>query len=150
MGWGYKHTPAYIPDPRDPSDMVETAISHAVYGTATWAAASLLVGQSAGPGHLGLMARALFSPAHVGAAGAGTNALADTVYAMRVYSTPFRIAARASAPLVAAAGIAGIVALQTEAMRDFSAHEQVQILSGVATPKSSTRHKLFVASGFGG
>ena len=150
MGWGISHTPAYVPDPRDPQDMAETAVSHVIWGGATWAAASLYAGTAAGPGHLGLLYHAFFSPTHVGASYAGTNALADTVYAMRVYSTPFRIAARASAPFVAAAGIAGIVALQTEAMQDFSAQEQVQILTGVATPSSSTRHKLFVASGFGG
>lgn len=138
MGWGYKHTPAYIPDPRDPSDMVETAISHAVYGTATWAAASLLVGQSAGPGHLGLMARALFSPAHVGAAGAGTNALADTMYAMRIYSTPFRIAARAAGstaaiPLAAAIGTLAAVELHGESTR----MDKMSSLSGGGT--GSTR-----------
>ncbi len=99
MGVGWKHTPLYLPDPRDPEDVAEAALSHAVYGGIVWAGASLVTGTWAGPGHLGILARAFFSPAHVGASYAGTNALADTMFAMRVYSTPFRAAARFVAPV---------------------------------------------------
>ena len=119
MGVGYKHTPAYIPDPRDPADMFETAISHAAYGAATWAAASLVAGSSAGPGHMGIMARAFFSPMHVGSATMGTNALADTMYALRVYSEPFRFVGRigssaAAIPLAAAIGTVAAFELHGE------------------------------------
>lgn len=138
MGWGIKHTPAYIPDPRDPVDIAETTISHAVFGTVTWAGASLIAGANAGPGHLGIMGRALFSPAHVGAAGAGTNALADTVYALRIYSTPFRIATRAvgsaaAIPLAAAIGTGAAVELHGQSTQ----MDKMSSLSGSGT--GSTR-----------
>jgi len=98
MGVGWKHTPLYLPDPRDPEDVAEAALSHAIYGGVVWLGASAVAGTWAGPGHLGILYHAFFSPTNVGAT-AGTNALADTMFAMRVYSTPFRYAARLIAPI---------------------------------------------------
>ena len=51
-------------------------------------------GMYAGPGHMGILYHAFFSPAAVGARGAGTVALADTVYAGSVYAEPFIAVAR--------------------------------------------------------
>ncbi len=102
MGWGYQHTPFYIPDPTDPYDLAETAVSHAAWGFATWSLAYAVTGSNPGPGHLGTLYRAFFSKAHVGASYAGTNAFDDTMFALRVYGTPFRIAAKVLAPVAAA------------------------------------------------
>ncbi len=99
MGWGYQHTPFYIPDPRDPYDLAETAVTHTLYGGAAYAGAWALSGSYPGPGHLGTLWNAFGSRAHVGASYAGTNAFDDTMFALRVYGTPFRIAARALAPV---------------------------------------------------
>lgn len=50
-------------------------------------------------------------------------------------------------PAYLAAGLTlGIAALQADAMQEFSATEQLQILSGVSTPSSSTKHKLLSLS----
>ncbi len=102
MGWGYQHTPFYIPDPTDPYDLAETAVTHTLYGGAAYAGAWALSGSYPGPGHLGTLWNAFGSRAHVGASYMGTNAFDDTMFALRVYGTPFRIAARALAPVAAA------------------------------------------------
>ena len=99
MGWGYQHTPFYIPDPRDPYDVAETAISHAAWGLGSWSIAYALTGSNPGPGYLGTLYRAFLSPAHVGASYAGTNAFDDTMFALQVYSQPLRVAARVAVPL---------------------------------------------------
>ncbi len=98
MGWGYQHTPFYIPDPRDPYDVAETVVSHVAWGFGSWSIAYALTGSNPGPGYLGTLYRAFLSRAHVGAAYAGTNAFDDTMFALRVYGTPFRIAARVLSP----------------------------------------------------
>ncbi len=108
MGWGYQHTPFYIPDPTDPYDVAETAVSHAAWAGASWAAAYAISGVNPGPGHLGILYRSFLSRAHVGAAYAGTNAFDDTMFALRVYGTPFRIAARVLAPLSAVVTVAEV------------------------------------------
>ncbi len=100
MGWGVQHTPFYLPDPTDPHDLVETAISHTLWGGAITGAAWALSGSYPGPGHLGTLYRAFLSPVHVGASYAGTSAFDDTMYALRVYSEPLRAAARFSAPIL--------------------------------------------------
>ena len=94
MGWGYQHTPFYIPDPRDPYDLVETGVSHTAWGFASWSIAYAITGSNPGPGHLGTLYRAFFSRAHLGASYAGTNAFADTMFAIKVYSEPFVAVAR--------------------------------------------------------
>lgn len=99
MGWGYQHTPFYIPDPRDPYDLAETAVTHLLYGAASYGLAWALSGSYPGPGHLGTLWNAFGSRAHVGAAYAGTNAFDDTMFALRVYSQPLRVAARVAVPL---------------------------------------------------
>jgi hypothetical protein len=95
MGWGIEHTPFYIPDPRDPYDLAETSVSHALWGFATYGAAGAYSGIWPGPGHFGSMYYAFFSRKHVGAAYAGANAFDDTMFALSVYSEPFRFVGRA-------------------------------------------------------
>ncbi len=51
-------------------------------------------GLYAGPGHMGILYRAFFSPVSVGARGASTVAMADTAYAASVYAEPFIAATR--------------------------------------------------------
>ena len=104
MGWGYQHTPFYIPDPRDPYDVAESVVTHAAYGFASWSIAYALGGSNPGPGHLGTLYRAFLSPAHVGASYAGTNAFDDTMFALRTYARPFGVVARASIPFVVLTG----------------------------------------------
>ncbi len=91
MGWGYQHTPFYVPDPRDPYDLAETAVSHAAWGFASWSLAYALTGSNPGPGHLGTLYRAFLSRAHLGAAYAGTNAFDDTMFALRTYARPITV-----------------------------------------------------------
>ncbi len=100
MGWGFKHTPFYVPDPTDPHDVFETAISHTIWGGAVTGAAWAFSGSYPGPGHVGTLYRAFLSPTHVGASYAGTSALDDTLFALRVYSEPLRAAARFAAPVL--------------------------------------------------
>ncbi len=100
MGWGIKHTPFYVPDPTDSHDVFETAISHTLWGGAVTGTAWALSGSYPGPGHVGTLYRAFFSPAHVGSVAMGTNAFDDTMFALRVYSEPLRAAVRFSAPVL--------------------------------------------------
>lgn len=100
MGWGLEHTPFYVPDPRDPRDLAETAVSHALWGGASLGVAWAISGVYPGPGHLGTMWHAFFSRQHIGAAYAGTNAFDDTMFALRTYAKPF-------SPLIKAAGVVG-------------------------------------------
>ncbi len=57
-------------------------------------------GLYAGPGHMGILYRAFFSPVSVGARGAGTVALADTAFAASVYAEPFLATGRIVARVV--------------------------------------------------
>lgn len=124
MGWGIPHTPLYIPDPRDPRDVAETALSHVVYGGLVWAGASAVAGVSAGPGHLGILYRAFLSPAHIGASYAGSSALADTMYAMSVYAEPFVAAARVVVPTLAVAALVVVESkVQSEYLLDIARDE---------------------------
>ncbi len=55
-------------------------------------------------------------------------------------------AVRTSPLVVGAYALVTAVALQTAAMQEFSATEQLQVLSGVSTPSSSKKHKLMSLS----
>ena len=81
---------------------------HAGIAAGTAIGVYVYTGMYAGPGHMGILYHAFFSPAAVGARGAGTVALADTVYAGSVYAEPFvaaaRFAARWSLPVFAVYG----------------------------------------------
>ncbi len=128
MGWGVQHTPFYIPDPRDPHDLVETGISHSLWSAAIYGAAWAYTGAYPGPGHLGTMYSAFFSRQPVGAAGAGATAFDDTMYAMRVYSTPFRAAARFAAPvLIPSLMLASVYGLgKVHQHRKSTSHDTIQ------------------------
>ncbi len=93
-------------------DLARVVFEHAVGSAVAWTAASAYGGSPAHGGIASTAYRALFSSAHVGSATAGTNALADTVYAMSVYAEPFAVAARfaavASVPVVIVGGSAFI------------------------------------------
>jgi len=106
MGWGYQHTPFYVPDPRDPYDVAETAVSHTAWGFASWSLAYALTGSNPGPGHLGTLYRAFFSPVHLGSASnvPPVSAWDDTMFALRTYARPFGVVAQASIPFVVLAG----------------------------------------------
>ncbi len=108
MGWGVQHTPFYVPDPRDPYDLSETAVSHALWSGAIYGAAWAYSGIPPGPGHFTTMHYAFTSRQHVGAAYAGTNAFDDTMYALSVYSKPFRTAARVAAKVAVPLGLADV------------------------------------------
>lgn len=94
-GTGIQHTPFYIPDWHDPMDIASTAASHVGYGYAARGAA-YAYGGSWAPSHAGIFYEALFSPRVVRG---GSSALSETMFAMRVYSTPFRAVARFLGPV---------------------------------------------------
>ncbi len=102
MGWGLPHTPFYVPDPRDPYDLAETALSHYLWGGATLVGAWAISGVYPGPGLLGTLWNAFLSRQHIGAAYAGTNAFDDTMFALRTYTKPFQPLLRVAGPLGAA------------------------------------------------
>ncbi len=108
MGWGVQHTPFYIPDPRDPYDLAETAVSHALWSGAIYGSAWAFSGLRPGPGHFGTLYHAFLSRQHVGAAYAGTNAFDDTMFALSVYSEPFRYVGRAMSKVAVPLAIADI------------------------------------------
>ena len=111
MGWGYQHTPFYIPDPRDPYDLAESAVTHSAYGFGAWSLAYALGGSNPGPGYLGTLYRAFFSPVHLGSVRnvPPLSAWDDTMFALRVYSTPLRYVARVLAPVGAAVMVHDLV-----------------------------------------
>jgi hypothetical protein len=76
---------------------------------------------------------------------AATEGLAAASSSMHFYRLGQAI--RTSPVLLAGYGLATSVALQTAAMQDFTAGEQLQVLSGVSTPSSSQKHKLMSLSG---
>jgi hypothetical protein len=92
------------PDPFGVPTTPEQAVSDFLWHTGVVAGAYVgvyvLTGAYAGPGHAGLIYAAMFSTAEVGAAGAGSVALTDTVYAMSVYAEPLVAIARFVAPVV--------------------------------------------------
>jgi len=94
--YGFRHTPLYFPDFSDPSDVALSFVSHAAYAYGARAAALAYSGAWPGPGHGGIIYEALFSPA---VQRGGSSALSETMYAMRVYSTPFRAVARFLGPV---------------------------------------------------
>ncbi len=108
MGWGIEHTPFYIPDPRDPHDLAETSVSHALWSLAIYGAAGAYAGVWPGPGHLGTLYHAFSSRQHIGAAYAGTNAFDDTMFALSVYSEPFRAVGRVASKVAVPLAIADI------------------------------------------
>ncbi len=108
MGWGIEHTPFYIPDPRDSHELVETSVSHALWGLAIYGAAGAYSGIWPGPGHLGTLYHAFLSRQHIGSAVMGTNAFDDTMYALSVYSEPFRYAGRVMSKVAVPLAIADI------------------------------------------
>ncbi len=67
-----------------------------------------------------------------------TNTLHMYRFAQAIRNTPLTLAA---------AGVIGIALLQAEGMQEFTAGEQLQVLSGVSTPSSSKKHKLMSLSG---
>ncbi len=102
-GYGWKGTPLYIPDLDDPRDVAEQSVEHLMYGFSTALAVRAYSGSWPGPGHLGTLGRALFSPSLMGSGAASnvarTSALADTMFALRVYSTPLRAVVRFAGPI---------------------------------------------------
>ena len=108
MGWGVRHTPFYVPDPRQPRELASSSLEHALFSGATFGVARALTGQSPGPGHLGIMYRAFLSRKHVGAAYAGTNAFDDTMFALSVYSEPFRSVGRVMSKVAVPLAVADI------------------------------------------
>ncbi len=108
MGWGIEYTPFYIPDPRNPEDLRDAAFEHFLYQVGTTAFVYAYTGLRPGPGHAGILYHAYLSKEHVGAAYAGTNSFDDTMYALSVYSKPFRTAARVAAKVAVPLGIADI------------------------------------------
>ncbi len=143
MGIGIDHTPFFLPT--KVSELPAVALSHVLFGLGGTAAAYAITGSYAGPGVIGTIYHAMFSPstAYVG----GHNSLASTTHAMSVYAEPFVAASRIASVPLAAAALIGIVGVQTSAMQDFTAGQQLQILSGVSTPSSSEKHKLLSLSG---
>jgi hypothetical protein len=146
MGWGLKHSPLYVPDPRDPHDLAETAVGHAVTGGGMSLALRAYAGSWPAGGHLAQMYRALLSPAHIGSRAMGTNALADTVYALRVYSEPFRYVGRigssaAAIPLAAAIGTVAAFELHGESTQ----MDKMSSLAGSGT--GSTRKQKIARLG---
>ncbi len=93
-GWGFSHTPLYIPNLHDEDDVVSHIFGHAVTGAGLSIAARLYAGSWPAGGHLSQLYRAILSPAHIGSAYAGTNAFQDTMFALSVYSEPFQYAGR--------------------------------------------------------
>ena len=91
------------PNPLGIPDTPEQAMSDFLFSTAISGGAMglawVITGSYPGPGPVGTVMRAFFSPAHVGASYAGASALDDTLFALRVYSEPFRLAARVLGPI---------------------------------------------------
>ncbi len=112
LGWGFEHTPLYIPDPRDPDDLKDAAIEHFLYQLGSTALIYGYTGLRPGPGHAGILYHAFLSKEHVGAAYAGTNAFDDTMFALSVYSQPFRTVGRVMSKIAVPIAAAD-VALQT-------------------------------------
>ncbi len=86
--------------PETPEEFLSDYLLHAAVAAGTVIGVYAYTGLYAGPGIAGTIYMAMFSSAEVGAAGAGSVALADTVYAMSVYAEPFVAAARFVAPAV--------------------------------------------------
>ena len=94
------------PDPFSFPDTPEQALSdyllHVGIAAGTVIGVYAYTGLYAGPGMAGTVYAAMFSTAEVGAAGAGSVALTDTMYAMSVYAEPFIAVGRFIAPVAAA------------------------------------------------
>ena len=88
--------------PTTPEQALSDYLLHAGIAAGTLIGVYAYTGLYAGPGHAGMIYMAFFSTAEVGAAGAGSVALTDTMYAMSVYAEPFVAAARFVAPIFAA------------------------------------------------
>ncbi len=97
------------PDPFTVPDTPEQALSdfllHAGITAGTVIGVYAYTGLYSGPGLASTMYMAFFSTAEVGAAGAGSVALADTAFAMSVYAEPFIAVARFVAPVAVPAAI---------------------------------------------
>jgi len=103
MGYEYKFDPFRILDPRDPSDVAEFVVEHAIEAFSVSMAVRAYTGAWPGPGHVSTVARALFSPSMMGS-GAASNvarqsALSSTRFALGVYASPFLRAARFLGPV---------------------------------------------------
>lgn len=99
------------PDPFSVPDSPEQAMSDFLYHVAitggTYLGVYAVTGAYAGPGHLGMVGASFFSSAEVGAVGMSTNAFADTMFALSVYSEPLVAAANVAAVLAVPAIIVG-------------------------------------------
>ncbi len=88
--------------PETPEQALSDYLLHMGIAAGTLIGVYAYTGAYAGPGVAGTVYAAMFSTAEVGAAGAGSVALTDTVYAMSVYAEPFVAVARYVAPVAAA------------------------------------------------
>ena len=100
---GYEYDPLRVPDPDDPWDLAEFSVEHAMESFALALAVKAYTGQWPGPGHVGTVARALFSPSMMGS-GAASNvarqsAFSSTRFALGVYASPILRAARFLGPI---------------------------------------------------
>ncbi len=144
-GWGFSHTPLYIPDFRDEDDVFQHITGHIITGAGLSVAARLYAGSWPAGGYLAQFYRALLSPAHIGSVTSGTNAFADTMYALRVYSTPFQYLASAAAiPVAAGIGIASAIELH----QDSSTLDMTRSLGGGYTGGSTRTKKIASLGGF--
>ncbi len=102
------------PNPFEVPTTAEQALSdyllHASIAAGTLIGVYAYTGAYAGPGMVGTVYAAMFSTAEVGAAGAGSVALTDTIYAMSVYAEPFVAVARVLGPVAAAVTVVAATA----------------------------------------
>ena len=86
--------PSFMPGiPETKEQALSDFMLHAGIAAGTAIGVYAYTGLYAGPGHMGILYHAFFSPAHVGGR-AGTVALLDTIYAGSVYAEPFVAGAR--------------------------------------------------------
>ncbi len=109
-GWGFSHTPLYIPNPRDEHDVASHIFGHTVTGAGLSLAARLYAGSWPAGGHLSQLYRALLSPAVLGSSRniPPVTAWDDTMFALSVYSEPFRFVGRAMSKVAVPLAIADI------------------------------------------
>ncbi len=88
--------------PTTPEQALSDYLLHAGIAAGTLIGVYAYTGAYAGPGMVGTVYAAMFSTAEVGAVGAGSVALTDTIYAMSVYAEPFVAVGRVFGPVAAA------------------------------------------------